>query len=392
MRAPGRHQAVVMSGGASYGSYEVGVLRALSAGASPATGFAPFEPLTFAGTSTGAFNAAVLTADHRNSLADAAVNLERLWFDDISTAPDRCGNGVIRYRFLPSDTLRPSCWVSSDPLRSLAEDAQQLLTESLKRGVNFLRSDATLGARSLDLFDVQSFISGDPYRNLVTRRLKPSDIRMSWRRLRISATNWLTGEVRVFANDEMSDEQTHNIVLASSAVPGIFPPVSVDGVPFADGGVVMYTPLRPAIDAGAEEIHVISVNPEVSALQIPTMPNTLSTLYRFLAISLAATINRDIEIAKRLNDGVELLEAGKEQPHPDFPSAAVTLALGSLANQAAGSKPYRKLTIHRYQLSGQFDNFFQWFDFELDRIKSLIDRGYRDAVAHDCRANGCVGV
>ena len=43
-------------------------------------------------------------------------------------------------------------------------------------------------------------------------------------------------------------------VLASSAVPAIFPPVEIDGERFIDGGVVNNVPIRRAIDAGATRI------------------------------------------------------------------------------------------------------------------------------------------
>ena len=43
-------------------------------------------------------------------------------------------------------------------------------------------------------------------------------------------------------------------VLASSAVPAIFPPVEIDGERYIDGGVVNNVPIRRAIDAGATRI------------------------------------------------------------------------------------------------------------------------------------------
>jgi hypothetical protein len=31
-------------------------------------------------------------------------------------------------------------------------------------------------------------------------------------------------------------------------------------------------------------------------------------------------------------------------------------------------------------------------DFRRPRVTALIERGYRDAIGHDCKANGCVNV
>jgi NTE family protein len=46
-------------------------------------------------------------------------------------------------------------------------------------------------------------------------------------------------------------------VLASAAIPGIFPPVSIDGERFIDGGVVNNVPISRAIAAGATKIYVL---------------------------------------------------------------------------------------------------------------------------------------
>lgn len=48
-------------------------------------------------------------------------------------------------------------------------------------------------------------------------------------------------------------------VLASSAVPGVLPPVQIDGEHFIDGGIVNSIPLDRAIALGADEIYVLHV-------------------------------------------------------------------------------------------------------------------------------------
>ena len=63
MTSGGKHrQAVILSGGGANGAYEVGVLKALLTGQSPATDFQPLDPDIFTGTSVGAFNAALLVS------------------------------------------------------------------------------------------------------------------------------------------------------------------------------------------------------------------------------------------------------------------------------------------------------------------------------------------
>lgn len=50
-----------------------------------------------------------------------------------------------------------------------------------------------------------------------------------------------------------------NAILASSAVPGILPPVEIDGEHFIDGGIVNSIPLDRAIGLGADRIFVLHV-------------------------------------------------------------------------------------------------------------------------------------
>ena len=47
-------------------------------------------------------------------------------------------------------------------------------------------------------------------------------------------------------------------ILASSALPGVFPPVELDGRLLFDGGIANNTPISTAIDLGAEEVWVLS--------------------------------------------------------------------------------------------------------------------------------------
>lgn len=58
-------------------------------------------------------------------------------------------------------------------------------------------------------------------------------------------------------------------VLASSAVPALFPPVEIDGEHFYDGGLVDSVPLGRAVDLGAEVIYVLQVGRIESPLRPP---------------------------------------------------------------------------------------------------------------------------
>ena len=61
-------------------------------------------------------------------------------------------------------------------------------------------------------------------------------------------------------------------VLASSAVPAIFPPVEIDGERYIDGGVVNNVPIRRAIEGGATRIVVLLCSPPVYTPASPQAP------------------------------------------------------------------------------------------------------------------------
>lgn len=61
-------------------------------------------------------------------------------------------------------------------------------------------------------------------------------------------------------------------VLASSAVPGLLPPVEIDGEHHLDGGLVASIPLDRAIAHGADEVYVLQVGRVEEPLVAPTRP------------------------------------------------------------------------------------------------------------------------
>lgn len=61
-------------------------------------------------------------------------------------------------------------------------------------------------------------------------------------------------------------------LLASSAVPGLLPPVEIEGKHYIDGGVVNSIPLSRALASGATEIFVLHVGHIDDHLVVPTRP------------------------------------------------------------------------------------------------------------------------
>jgi NTE family protein len=61
-------------------------------------------------------------------------------------------------------------------------------------------------------------------------------------------------------------------ILASSAVPGLLPPVQIDGEHYVDGGIVDSIPLGRAINLGAKNIFVLQVGRIETPLTVPKKP------------------------------------------------------------------------------------------------------------------------
>ena len=137
----------------------------------------------------------------------------------------------------------------------------------------------------------------------------------------------------------------------------------------------MSTPLRPAIQAGATDLHVIYMDPDVQQIPLPRLRNTLNTLYRMLVISFGVTVGRDIRTAAAIN---RRLRSGGG-------AAFATRLSGETRDRS-----YRPLTVHRYHPTEDLGGTFRWLEFDREHIIRLIERGYEDTRVHDCRANRCV--
>jgi NTE family protein len=89
-------------------------------------------------------------------------------------------------------------------------------------------------------------------------------------------------------------------LLASSAVPALFPPVEIAGEHFYDGGLVNSVPLARAVELGAREIYVLQVGRIESQLRPPKR------------LHEAALISFEIARRHRFTTAVETLPPGIE--------------------------------------------------------------------------------
>lgn len=384
--------ALVLSGGGAFGAYEIGVIKALTNGDSPATGHTPLDPQIFTGTSVGSFNAAML-AMNKGGMQDSIGNLEAVWRDQVADKDDGRGNGVYRIRGNPSgylDLRTPGS--PAELLQRFLGDTAAMSKDVAPRMLHLFANDASVVERVESLVHLSAFIDIEPFCHLVQRNLDPEALRRSRKILRVLATNWKKGIAHEFRFREMTDEHTWDAIRASAAIPGLFPSVEIGHEKYIDGGVVQNTPIKPAIEEGASEIHVVSLNAKLSQFPNAQLENTITTFSRVYTAMLSGNLEEDIESARWVNEGVEVLEkceAGGDPSSDEMRRFARVAGVISKRLRHEGKMP-RSLTIHRYFPDKCLGDLLGMLNFHASAIDALIADGYADALAHDCRANGCV--
>lgn len=101
------------------------------------------------------------------------------------------------------------------------------------------------------LFDTRQIQS------IVSENLDFNTIKNNRTKIVVSTVNVHTAQPCFFENDAIKLEH----ILASSAMPILFPPHNIDGVPHWDGGIMANIPLQPALDFGAQEIIIVMLSP-----------------------------------------------------------------------------------------------------------------------------------
>ncbi|CAN5630910.1 patatin-like phospholipase family protein [soil metagenome] len=233
--------ALVMGGGGARAAYQVGMLRAL------AHRFPDLEIPIVTGVSAGAINAVHLAA-HPGTFAEAVHDLSELW-----------ANLRIEHVFrVDSPSLT----------RNLMHWGLQLLSGGLVRGAGEMRSlvDTTPLARFLSGAlgtGGRSDVPIDGIRaNLASGRL---------RALALSTSSYTTGRSITWVEGRPGLEPwerpmrrarlehiTVDHVMASAALPLIFPAVRIGEEWYGDGGIRLSAPLSPALHLGADRILAIS--------------------------------------------------------------------------------------------------------------------------------------
>ena len=123
---------------------------------------------------------------------------------------------------------------------------------SLRRGHVFPLSPVT-GARGL-LGRANHFISNDGLRAVLERHIPYERLEEAALPVHVVATELKSGRAAI-----LSSGPAVPALLASCAIPGVFPPVTINRREYVDGGVANHTPITVAMELGATKIFVLPV-------------------------------------------------------------------------------------------------------------------------------------
>ena len=292
--------AIVLSGGGARGAYEAGVVAGIVEVLGPDRAAAPFD--VFTGTSVGAINAAYLAAHADRADMDVEGLLGR-WRDlDLS-------------RHLALDPLR---LLSGPRLAQWVARARGEGDERLGRSVIDPRALEELVEAAVPYERLHANTHSGAVRALVVAALEIA-----------SARTTLFAELAEGASFPPSRDPRRHVretrieaphVLASAAIPLLFPARRIEDRYYCDGGVRFNTPIAPAIRCGADRLVVISLlHPRpppafTGEAREHAYPSAIFLLGKVLNALLLDPVHYDLSVLARFNSLIATLEDTLE-PH-----------------------------------------------------------------------------
>lgn len=380
---------VVLAGGGARGAYELGALSVLL----PLLEQRGESPRIFVGTSVGAINAASLAAtSHLPAREAISGELER-WHEVDRSAVI---NPILPR--LPLTALRFAGELFSLPgvrIASLLDPSP--LERNLRRWIDWSQLHQNLAA--------------------------PTACRLA-----VLATASRTGRAVAFVEDDAHSamptshvidyvpariDETH--VRASAAIPILFPPVRVEDPPeargwYIDGATRLNTPIKPALDLGAQRLIVIGTGSIIPAPKDPgrhdaPAPDLGASALHLLQGALADPLVEDLRKLAEINTfyastadspaAARRRRAHGKPPYrcvpyifiaPRAPAAIATLATEVFHSRYGGLKALRSpdLAVLSRLLGGQnhtHGELLSYLLFDREFIAALIEMGAQDAQA-----------
>lgn len=294
MSVPENNTALILMGGGARAAYQVGVLKAVNDIIPPQSN--PFPILV--GTSAGAINAVSL-ASNSHDFQYAVENLNALWkhldIDHVFRTGKRNLWGAV-YRIARSffhegiDYHRPLSLLDNSPLNGYLTHHLHFpdIQKNIDRRVLKAISVSALGYNT---GNTVSFFQGDGTLN-------------EWKNVR-----------HVGQRTEIGMEH----LLASSAIPWVFPTVRINHEYFGDGAMRQLSPINPALQLGAEKVFVIGVSGNRGTGQrwqrkLPKYPPSLAQVAgQMLSSVFIDSLESNLEYLEHINNLIDQMPKTKNQ-------------------------------------------------------------------------------
>jgi NTE family protein len=282
---------LLLAGGGARGAYQVGVLKAVA----ELWGDGPNPFPVICGVSVGSINAAYV-ASRADDFGSGIADLERLWRE--------LRTGKVYRTDVATVTATALHWLAAltvggfgrrNPLSLLRNGP---LTELLRERIDFHRIDRCLASGALEAVAItaSSYANG----RAMTFFQGPPAL-PDWQRAR---------------RDGVHCEITVDHVLASAALPVIFPPQKLGEEYFGDGSLRLTAPLSPAIHLGAERILVVGTRDRAKeTAQVRTRRSRMPTLGdiagHMMDLLFNDNLSEDVERLRRINNTLSLIPPAK---------------------------------------------------------------------------------
>jgi len=358
---------LVLSGGGARAAYQVGVLKAISR-LLPNDHGNPFDIIS--GTSAGAINAVAL-ASYAGHYRLGIRQLERIWknfscdqvFRSNFTSVFSWSMKFIMNTLFNYKAGEPVSLLDNTPLKQL-----------LKKFISFDNIQKAIDNKDLHALAVTA--SGYSTGESVSFFQGHSSLK-NWQRLR-----------RIGVRSRIN----LNHLLASSAIPTVFPAVKINREFFGDGAIRQLAPISPVLHLGANKILVIGVSgdnhkrkPREVMTQYPSVGKIMNHMFNAAFLD---SMESDVERLTRINNTISkipdeiILSQGIPLRPVELLEISPSESIDDIAARHARELPrslkffFKTNTIGQKSSSG----VLSYLLFERGFCRDLIQHGYEDAM------------